>query len=161
MKATDSTRSAMRWLSCSLVIASTVAGCTSTMRYYVPSAGDSRLNTIEMKDQSDAYLRPQCPRLLDGGNAATGEARIMLEIDRSGAVRRARVVRSSGDRAIDDIFGALAARLQFDPPTGMTGETGDHPIYVGYSCSPQMAVTTLNTTGNPNPPITTTVPPPR
>jgi TonB family protein len=127
----------------------------------VPTPGDSRLNTIEMKDQSDAMLRPQCPRLMDGSTAATGEARIMLQIDRSGAVQRARVVRSSGDRAMDDIFGALAARLQFDPPTGMSGTTGDHPIYVGYSCSPQMAVTTLNITGNPNPPISNTVPPPR
>ena len=155
MRATGSTRSAMRWLFCSVV----VAACVSRGSYF-SAPGDSRLNTIEMKDQSDAYLRPQCPRLLDGGNAATGEARIMLEIDRSGAVKRARVVRSSGDRAIDDIFGALAARLQFDPPTGMTGETGDHPIYVGYSCSPQMAVTTLNITGNPNPTMIT-MPPPR
>jgi TonB family protein len=144
-----------------VVAALAAAGCvTSQTLYYVPTAGDSRLNTAQMKDQSDAFLRSQCPRLLEGNSTATGEARLMAEIDRSGAVQKARIVRTSGDQAMDDIFGALVARLQFDPPSNMNGETGSHPIYVGYSCSPEMAVTTLNITGDPTPPLPPrTIPP--
>jgi TonB family protein len=136
------------------------AACTTTQTFYVPTEGDPRLTTAQMKDQSDGFLRTQCPRLLDGHPSATGEARIMAEIDRSGAVQRARVVRTSGDEAMDNIFGALVARLQFDPPSNMNGETGTHPIYVGYSCSPTVSVTTLNITGDPTPPLPPrTIPP--
>jgi TonB family protein len=85
----------------------------------------------------------------------------MAEIEPSGAVKTARIVRSSGDEAMDQIFGALVARLQFDPPANMRGESGTHPIYVGYSCSPQYAVTTLNITGDPTPPVDRTIPPSR
>jgi TonB family protein len=90
---------------------------------------------------------------------ATGEARIMVELDRSGAVQKAQVTRSSGDEGMDAIFGALVARLQVDPPTGMNGDRGQHPIYIGYSCGPETHATTLNITGRQNPPIPS-VPPP-
>ena len=160
MRSTDSIPSAMRWSFCSLgLVAAIGAACTTTRTYYVPTEGDARLTTLDMKDRSDAMLRSQCPRLLDGNRSATGEARIMAEIDRAGAVRRARIVRTSGDKAMDDIFGALVARLQFDPPSNMSGETGTHPLYIGWSCSPEFAVTTLNITGDPTPPVERTIPP--
>jgi TonB family protein len=112
-----------------------------------------------MRERSDSLLRGECPRLLDATRPATGEARIIAEIDREGAVRRARIARTSGDPAMDDIFGRLVAQLQFQAPSNLDGETGTHPIYVGYSCSPEMAVTTLNITGDPTPPVERTIPP--
>jgi hypothetical protein len=90
---------------------------------------------------------------------ATGEARIMVELDRSGAVHKAQVTRTSGDETMDSIFGALVARLQVDPPTGMTGDRGEHPIYIGYSCAPENNAITLNITGRQNPPIPPSPPP--
>ena len=157
MRSTDSIRSAMRWSFCSaLAIA---AACTTTSRYYVPTEGEPRLTPNEVRDQSDALLSTQCPRLMGNGRSATGEARIMVELDRSGVVHKAQVTRSSGDQAMDDIFGALVARLQVDPPTGMSGDRGEHPIYIGYSCAPENNAITLNITGRQNPPIPQ-VPPP-
>lgn len=159
MRGTDSIPSATRCSFCSVAFVAAVAAACATRPYYVPADGMSRLTTVEMKDESDARLRDQCPRLLDGGRSATGEARVIAEIDRGGAVQRAKVVRTSGDRAMDDIFGSLIARLQFDPPSNMSDDTGTHPIYVGFSCSPEMAVTTLNLTGDPTPPVERTIPP--
>ena len=158
MRSTDSIRSAMRWSLCSALLAATA--CTSTTRYYVPSTGESRLTPSALRDQGEPLLDTQCPRLLNGGRFATGQARIITELDRSGAVRRARVARSSGDQTMDDIFGALVARLQVDPPTGMSGDTGEHPIYIGYSCAPENSAITLNITGRENPQLPPDAPPP-
>ena len=158
MRSTDSIRSATRWSLCSAMLV--VAACTTTTRYYVPSAGEPRLTPSALRDQGDPLLEMQCPRLLNGGRFATGQARIIAELDRTGAVRRARVTRSSGDQAMDDIFGALVARLQVDPPTGMSGETGEHPIYIGYSCAPENSAITLNITGRESPPLPPDAPPP-
>ena len=157
MRSTDSIRSAMRWSWCSAL--ALAAACTTTTRYYVPTEGEPRLTPSEVRDQSDALLSTQCPRLMGGNRFATGEARIKVELDRSGAVQKAQVTRSSGDDAMDAIFGALIARLQVDPPTGMDGDRGEHPIYIGYSCAPENNAITLNITGRQNPPIPN-VPPP-
>ena len=157
MRSIGSIRSAMRWSLCSATLV--VAACTTTTRYYVPTEGEPRLTPSEIRDQGEPLLSLQCPRLLNGGRSATGQARILTELDRSGAVRRARVTRSSGDRTMDDIFGALIARLKVDPPTGMTKDVGEHPIYIGYSCSPEMSAITLNITGVENPRLPADAPP--
>jgi len=151
MRNIDSIRSAMRWSLCSAV--AVAAACTTTSRYYVPTEGEPRLTPNEVRDQSDALLATQCPRLMGSNRFATGEARIIVELDRSGAVQKAQVTRTSGDEAMDAIFGALVARLQVDPPTGMNGDRGEHPIYIGYSCAPENNAITLNITGRQNPPI--------
>ena len=151
MRNIDSIRLAMRWSLCSAV--AVAAACTTTTRYYVPTEGEPRLTPNEVRDQSDALLTTQCPRLMGSNRFATGEARIIVELDRSGAVQKAQVTRTSGDEAMDAIFGALVARLQVDPPTGMNGDRGEHPIYIGYSCAPENNAITLNITGRQNPPI--------
>jgi TonB family protein len=148
----------MRWSLCSALL---LAGaCTTTARYYVPSDGEERLSSYQVRDQGEPLLHTQCPRLLNGGRSATGQARIMTELDRSGNVVRARVTRSSGDQAMDDIFGALIARLKVDPPSGMTKDVQEHPIYIGFSCAPENSAVTLNITGIENPRIPPDVPPP-
>ena len=152
MRNTGSIRSAMRWSLCSAAVLA--AACTTTTRYFVPSDGDTRLTPNEVRDQSDALLGTQCPRLMGGNRFATGEARIIAELDRSGAVQKAKVTRTSGDEAMDTIFGGLIVRLQVDPPTGMSGDRGEHPIYIGYSCGPDSNhAITLNITGRQNPQI--------
>lgn len=158
MQNTVSIRSAMRWSLCSAAVV--MAACTTTTRYYVPTQGEPRLTPSEVRDQGEPLLELQCPRLLGGGRYATGQARIITDLDRSGAVRRARVTRSSGDEGMDDIFGALVARLQVDPPTGMTKDVAEHPIYIGYSCAPENSAITLNITGIENPRLPPDAPPP-
>lgn len=168
MRSTGSIRSAMRWSSSSIVpLIIAAAACTTTSKYYVPSEGEPRLSTNALRDRSDELVILQCPRLLNGGNTAMGEARIIVEFDRSGEVQKSRVTRSSGDRPMDDIFGALTARLKVDPPSGMKGDRTEHPIYIGYSCSPNAGATTLNLSGResappppPPAPIPVIIPPP-
>src|ERR687884_411799 len=71
---------------------------------------------------------------------ATGTARLTVDVGADGAVTRARVRTSSGDQRVDDMFGALAARLQVDAPE--RGPTTAR-ITMGYSCAPNEAVTTI------------------
>jgi TonB family protein len=154
MPDTDSTRTGMRWRWCSgrgrrvlarrgalaLAVAVAAACVSSTTKYYVPSAGEDRLSTDEVRERADELLRVECPRLLGGTTAATGAARLTVDVGADGAVTRARVRSSAGDQRVDDIFGALAARLQVDPP-----ERGPRAarITMGYSCAPNEAVTTV------------------
>jgi len=153
MRVTASIRSAMRWSSSSIVLLVVAAtACTTTSKFYIPTEGEPRLTTNALRDQSDELVKLQCPRLLNGGSTAMGEARIIVEFDRSGEVQKSRVTRSSGDQPMDDIFGALTARLKGDPPDGMKGDRVEHPVYIGYSCSPQTGATTLNMSGRENPP---------
>ena len=149
MRDTGSTRTGTRWPSCSdrgrrvarVALAAAVAACvTTTTKYYVPSAGEDRLSTDEVRERADDLLRVECPRLLGGATAATGTARLTVDVGADGAVTRARVRTSSGDQRVDDMFGALAARLQVDAPE--RGPTTAR-ITMGYSCAPNEAVTTV------------------
>ena len=159
MRATGSTPTAMRWRSSEwrggllllahLVLGGLATACTPRVTtFYTPSEGESRVSTDELRAEGDRVLAIECPRLLGAGQSATAEAAIVVDVDRaSGAVSRARVERGTGDARIDDIFGALAARLQFDPPSEAKQPTVSGRIGVGYSCSPQAAVTTLRLPG--------------
>jgi hypothetical protein len=70
-------------------------------------------------------------------------ARIRVQYDRSGAVQQAQILRTSGDKQVDTMWGALAARLKFDAQEGQTDDLRPGIITVGYSCAPNAAVTTL------------------
>ena len=157
MPAIGSTRMAMRWRSfetrdalpgrgATVVIATmallALSACLGRQSYTAPSDAH-RLNTFTVRDDSDAALRGECGRLLGEKVPATGEALLHLQVASSGAVTRAEVTRSSGDERVDDIFGRLAARLQFDPLGGDDGTTAR--IRMGYSCGPEgSAVTTMS-----------------
>lgn len=145
MPVTDSTRMAMPWPwsnLAALLLAATA--CTATSKFYVPSEGESRLNQHTVREQADQLLALECPRLLEGRIPPTGEARIKLDVARSGAVQRAEVTRGSGDERLDEIFGSLAARLQFDPLPAEAGDGTTARMRFGYSCGPGTAVTTIS-----------------
>jgi TonB family protein len=125
-----------------------LAACVhATETFYVPTEGEPRLNSNELRDQSDAVLRVECQRLADSSRSAGGEAILRLTLDRSGSVQRAQVVRSSGDSQIDALFGGLAAQLQLDPAPPMRGESMVVRMNMGYSCGPGSAVTTITLLG--------------
>jgi hypothetical protein len=137
---------AMRWPSCSALLALVLASCvTTTTRYYVPTAGEARINQSQLRERLDALLRIECPRLMGNAASALGDAGFELDVSRTGEVMRARLERSSGDGRIDDIFGALVAELRFEPPA-TTEEVARGRITVGYSCSPTAAVSTVEIT---------------
>lgn len=130
-----------------LAVAFAATACvTSTAQYYVPNPGSPRLSTNQMRDQADAMLRVECPRLLGDRQSAFAVAELVVDVESSGEVIRARIARSSGDQRMDEIFGALAAQLKLDPPKPPAGSVagplqGD--LSVGYSCSPTAAVTSV------------------
>ena len=142
MPATASTPTSMRWWSSSALLPLLAAACmTSSQNYYVPSDGEPRLNTHALRDQADRILTVECPRLMSDGSPS-GEAEIVVDVAPGGQVSRARVAKSAGDEQVDQYFGALAARLEFDPGT-VGGEATTTRVYMGYSCSPGIATSTV------------------
>ena len=113
-----STRTAMRWLSYSRMIAiSLLSACVlGTTRYYTPSSAQARISLDQMRARADAMLAVECPRVVHGKNSVFAATDIMVDLDSTGAVQRAEIERGSGDASLDDVFGALAAQLQLQPP---------------------------------------------
>lgn len=145
MPGTGSIPTGMRWRCCSFgALLLVTAGCvTRTTTYFTPTAGEARLDQDELRDESDDFLSIECPRLMGGGTSATGQARIRVHYDRTGAVQRAEITRASGDDQIDAVWGALAARLQFQPQGEQTEDLRPGILVFGYSCAPGIATTTL------------------
>jgi TonB family protein len=145
MPGTGSIPTAMRWRwSSAAVVALLAAACvTRTTTYFTPTAGEARLTQDDLRDESDDFLAIECPRLMGSSRSATGQARIRVHYDRSGAVQRAEITKASGDDQIDAVWGALAARLQFEPQAGQTEDLRPGILTFGYSCAPGIATTTL------------------
>src|SRR4051812_43350881 len=112
MRDTGSTRTATQWPSSSArrrslgstaivalaaATAISLGACTRTSTFYVPTAGEPRLNQDEFRDASDQILTVECPRLMGSSDYATGEARARIEIDKSGAVQKVQFTRPSND----------------------------------------------------------------
>ncbi|MFL5578700.1 MAG: hypothetical protein ACJ79S_22320 [Gemmatimonadaceae bacterium] len=157
MRATGSTRTATRWRSSSaaraacaialgVALLATASACvTTTATAFIPTPGQSRLSVDDARDQLDALMRAECPRLLQA-NRPTQEGLVAVDIDARGDVARAVVQRSLGDGELDTVFGGTAARLHFQPPTAadLKGEQSvAGKIRMGYSCSASAAVATI------------------
>src|SRR5688572_14972558 len=140
MQGTGSTRTAMRWWSCSLAL---VAACTTTQQYFLPSDDQPRMTTDLMRDRGHNIVRAECSRLLGVRQAVTGVATIRVDVGTDGAVRRAMIAHSSGDERMDEIFGGLAAQLKVDPPANAGSETLPGTLKLGYSCSPTAGTITV------------------
>ncbi len=144
MRGTGSTRTAMPWRwSSILAVALLVSACVqSTTSWYVPTEGQPRLDTNELRDRADYFLRAECPRLL-AADKSGGEASIKLTINRSGEVTRSEVTRSAGDEQIDGIVGPLAAQLVVPPPPDMSKDAMTVRLGMGFACSGTTAATTV------------------
>lgn len=152
MPATGSTRTATRWsssrvrLATSLVASALVAAAcvTTTSTAYVPTPGQSRMSLDDARDAIDGLLRAECRRLVQEGKP-TQEARVTVDVDAEGDVRQARLTSSTGDATMDRIFGGTAARLHFQKPApgDLKGPTVPGHMRMGYSCSAQAAVVTI------------------
>ena len=142
-----STRTAMRWLSCSFALGLVLlAACVTTSQSsFLPDPNAPRITPDDWRDRASALLANECPRLMGDGAAALGEAGFSLVVGPSGIVREAVLTRSSGDPTVDAMFGALAAQLQFADVRG-----GDRAsITTGYSCGRNAAVATLELNTSP------------
>jgi len=139
MRGTASFRTATRWRSCSrLLLALGIAGCvTSTTRYYLPTTGEARFSTGELRARAAGMLRLQCPELLGTRDRVAGSAEFRLLTDSAGLVERAYLERSSHGGTFTDILGALVAQLQLDPiatPSRSAADPERHLVVV-YSCT--------------------------
>ncbi|HJU87872.1 MAG TPA: energy transducer TonB [Gemmatimonadaceae bacterium] len=126
-----------------LLFAAFATACPMVQRWYVPKAGEETMSLDDLRQAADLALRKECPRLLNGGTTATGEALITVEVDANGVVHRARVDQSSGDRAVDDLFGTLATRMRLQPATAAESPTAQGAVAIGYSCAPNTAIATI------------------
>ena len=162
MRGTGSTRTATRWWWCSggsgiggrgsrssLLLGAlallALGGCvTQTSTYFLPTPGQPRLTSDDARDQLDAVLRAECPRLL-GASKPSGAANVGVDLDRSGDVVRARITQSSSDDQMDKVIGAVAARMHFaaPPAADVKNDTVAGRLRMGYSCSKDAAVATV------------------
>ena len=143
MRVIGSIRTAMPWLWCSAALLVVAAGCRQTTIYYTPTPGEERLSQDQVREQSDDFLKIECPRLMGSQKSATGEARVRVYYDKTGAVQKAQILRSTGDNQVDTVWGALVARLKFDAQAGQTDDLKPAILTLGYSCAPDVAITTL------------------
>ena len=121
-----------------------VAACVSTVtRSYLPDARNPRFDTDGATQMLDQYLSVQCPERIAAKKAESGEARLTIQTDTSGAVTRADLVKSSGDEMLDGLFGTVAAQLKVDSLRATTTPTATRKLQMGFSCSSTAAVATL------------------
>ena len=138
MPDTVSIRMAMRWLSCSLLVA--VAACGARQVYTAPQTED-RIDENELRTQADAAVRVNCPRLQGKSIARNGDATFTLSVAADGRVQSAKLMSSFGDRMLDDTIGRLLARTSFEPAEQKAGALR---VNVGYACGPMAKVATFD-----------------
>ena len=148
MKATVSIRTATQWSWSSAaafaVLLLFAGGCMhATAKYYVPTAGDSRLDENELRVEAESLLRVECDRLKGGKASVSGEGTYVLDVSPTGSVQRVKVSHSTGDAALDDIFGALSARLDLG---SVEGKAGGIRMRASYFCEQDKAITTIEMT---------------
>ena len=129
---------AMRWLSCSVLVA--VAACGARQVYTAPQT-DDRIDENELRTQADAAVRVNCPRLQGKSIARNGDATFTLSIAADGRVQSAKLTSSFGDQMLDDTIGGLLARTSFEPAEQKAGALR---VNVGYSCGPMAKVATFD-----------------
>ena len=121
-----------------------VPACVSTVtRYYLPDAKNPRFELDGATQTLDQYLRVQCPERLAAKQSESGDVRVTILTDTSGAVTRAELVSSSGDELLDGLFGTVAAQLKVDSLKATTKPTASRRLRMGYSCAPNVAAATL------------------
>lgn len=118
--------------------------CVSTVtRYYLPDARNPRFDTDGATQTLDQYLRVQCPERLAAKKPESGDVRITILTDTSGAVTRAELVKSSGDDLLDGLFGTVAAQLKVDSLRATTKPVATRTLAMGFSCSTTASVATF------------------
>ena len=121
-----------------------LAACVSTVtRYYVPDTHNPRFDTDAATQMLDQYLRVQCPDRIAAKKPESGEVRVTVLTDTSGAVTRAELMQSTGDETLDGLFGAVAAQLKVDSLRATATPVATRKLQMGFSCSSTAAVSTL------------------
>ena len=120
------------------------AACVHTVtRYYLPDAKNPRFDLDAATQTLDQYLRVQCPERLAANKPGSGDVRVTVLTDTTGAVTRAELVSSSGDELLDGLFGTVAAQLKVDSLRATTKTSATRRLRMGYSCAPNVAASTL------------------
>jgi hypothetical protein len=124
------------------IVLCTVACVHTVTRYYLPDEHNPRFDADRATQVLDSYLQVQCPQRIAAKKPQSGDARLTLLTDTSGAVTRAELVTSTGDEMLDGLFGTVAAQLKVDSLRA-TSTPIPRQLHVGFSCSDSAAVSTL------------------
>ena len=121
-----------------------VSACVSTVtRYYLPDVKNPRFELDDAAQTLDQFLRVQCPERLAAKKSESGDVRVTVLTDTTGAVTRAELVSSTGDDLLDGLFGTVAAQLKVDSLKASNTATASRRLRMGYSCAPNAAAATL------------------
>jgi hypothetical protein len=118
--------------------------CVSTVtRYYLPNTQNPRFDAEGAAQVLDQYLRVQCPERLAAKKAESGDIRITIQTDTSGAVTRAELMSTTGDDLLDGLFGTVAAQLKVDSLRATAKPVETRRLQMGFSCAPNTAIATF------------------
>ena len=138
---------AMQWSFCSdwlarlttMGLAAAAACVTTTTREFLPSPRNPIYKPAQATPVLGEYLRLQCPAFRKAHRADTGTVRFVVFVDTSGFATRAQLAQGSGDKLVDEVFGTVAAQLQFLPdsarPRARRATVAMHYSCVGDSAS--------------------------
>lgn len=106
---------AMQWsFSRALPLVVAVAACvTTTSRTFLPSTQNPIYKPAQAAPVLAEYLRLQCPSFRKASRPDTGTVLFNVAVDTSGFATRAELKRGSGDQLVDEVFGTVAAQLNF------------------------------------------------
>jgi TonB family protein len=134
---------AMRWWCCRLVAIVSIAGCvTTTTKIFLPSPANPRYTPEGAPAVLAEYVRLQCSTIKQAQRPDTGSVDFRIAVDSLGHVTSAELLKSSGDEALDGVFGAMAAQLQVAPASGTRPPTRARMI---YDCARQPAAVAVLT----------------
>lgn len=113
----------------------TLSACvTTTTREFLPSPHNPTYSRAQATPVLAEYLRLQCPAFRKANRADTGTVRFVVSVDTSGLATRARLAQGSGDQLVDEVFGAVAAQLQFAPDRARPAARRE-VVAMGYRCA--------------------------
>jgi TonB family protein len=122
----------------------TCLACVHTVtHYYLPDARNPRFDADAATQVLEQYVRLRCPDRLAAKKSESGDVRLTITADTSGAVTRAELVSSSGDDMLDGLFGTVAAQLKVDSLRATTKAMATRRVRIGFSCAPSATVATL------------------
>jgi hypothetical protein len=118
-----------------LALSALLGACTTRAVSFEPTTHRGLLGVDDARAQLTESARAECPRLVRE-RRPSAEARFDLALDSAGVVRRATIVRSSGDDRVDADFGLVAAAMRLPPPAAVNerGEASGR-VRMAYTCA--------------------------
>lgn len=120
-----------------------VAACVkTTTRSFLPSPQNPIYTPTRAQPVLAEYLRLQCPAFRKAQRPDSGIVRFTVLVDAKGFATRADLAQGSGDQLVDEVFGTVAAQLDFGKDSA-NAHARRQPVAMHYRCQGDSASVTI------------------